>query len=398
MRPLTALTMTAGQMATAKDLTFHDRWVWLNNESPSNVTVRTSIGSLNLPAYCSNLFDLCGEGGSPSLTCTAAVVLNYTSPPAVVITGDVYSDTEQFILPPRGLVPLTRQVSIGNSLLLTTSAQEVDPTYSGNATHPQIDTATPATGLGVEDQKASGIILLYPTQTDGTPRAIGLGYVDAGGVLHVGPVEDTTGSIRIQNGTGNTPSYYIIDQANNTYARLDIASEFLRFVGSYRGGAEQLLAQIRIQDAAVQLQGGFIRVSGITTAGSFGVPPIIAQVLRTVITDTSAHTILSFTIPANGVYRISGAIDDGNPTANNKPRITYNWLDTGGFADGGTAPSTSTAGFVNLDGAHTFPANFGAIGIMPIVAQMNAGAFSVVFQDTVATPNDTISIILERLA
>lgn len=120
MRPLTTLTITPGQSVTAGDLRYDDGWVWLNNESSFTLTISTGAGPQTLPAESSDLFVLKLPTGAPSLVITSSAVVPYVGPAVMSVTGQVYSDTEGAILPPRGPVPLARHPALGAQARIVT--------------------------------------------------------------------------------------------------------------------------------------------------------------------------------------------------------------------------------------------------------------------------------------
>lgn len=209
----------------------------------------------------------------------------------------------------------------------------------------------------------------------------------------------------LQNGTGNTPTIYWRDQANNDYGRVDVAAEMWRVLGSYHGGPDSLLFEARLQDAAMTFQGGIVKLSGQATAGSFGVPPIVAQALGVHVTVTTQQTILSYTPTANSWFRVNchlAAVQAGSSTQLIK--LTVNYTDPDANASFPEPIATTGLGTspTSFSGTNSIPVGPGAAGIyscIPIVIHAKAStAITVVYQDPGGTPNDFVTAILEQIA
>ena len=138
------------------------------------------------------------------------------------------------------------------------------------------------------------------------------------------------------------------------------------------------------------------QVAGQATAGSFGMPMIVAQVSRVHVTATTVQTILTYNIPVNGLYEASAGFFYGNPTQEN---VKFFWT----FTD-----SSGIAGAINnfyLPGAGVLgggtPVGGGSNQDFNLVGgsfHANVGTLTVTYQDPGGTPNDTVSFQLRRLA
>jgi len=141
-------------------------------------------------------------------------------------------------------------------------------------------------------------------------------------------------------------------------------------------------------------------LAGQATAGSFGVPNIVAQALRTAVAVTTLVTILTYTIPANGTYRVNPSLRLGATSGTSAPHFYMTFTDAGGTAQNASFAGLSPAGsttMVALNGSSTFAANWGMEPMMPYVGDINAGTLTVFYQTT-GTPSDTVSVVIERLA
>lgn len=144
---------------------------------------------------------------------------------------------------------------------------------------------------------------------------------------------------------------------------------------------------------------------GATVGAAVGIngsAVILAESLRTTVLVTTPVTILTFSIPANGTYRLNGSVRIGNTTASNKPRFQATFTGPTGAADSlyfsGPDASSPTAVYHILDGSTAvFGASWGNVGPAPLVADMNAGTLTVVYQ-TNGTPSDTVTVVVEQIA
>lgn len=134
-------------------------------------------------------------------------------------------------------------------------------------------------------------------------------------------------------------------------------------------------------------------------ATTAGVPMIMAKALRTVVPGTNTVTVLNYNIPANGLYRISGSVFINNGTAANKPNFHYSFTGVVASPQQINYFYSMGSGSIGLmDGTSTsFAAGYGEVALAPQTVQMNVGALAVSYVST-GTPNDTVSVMVERLA
>lgn len=214
----------------------------------------------------------------------------------------------------------------------------------------------------------------------------------AGGLL-VGNGDVAIKSQRALNGLTLLPQYHpagtaygILFQtwdgatANNTLSvGSNVAGAYTYF------GARGNLAQINLQ----------------ATVGSFGVPPIVAQLIDQAVTDTLFHSFTLATVPATGLYRVTAQfyLDAGTARL-----ITLSVSFTQGHSGSATSQafiSNSAAGHGKLwDGSGT--GDSAAAGDAPgsrFELYLSGGtSISVRFQDPGWTSGtDRVNAILERL-
>lgn len=141
--------------------------------------------------------------------------------------------------------------------------------------------------------------------------------------------------------------------------------------------------------------GAIASVATQTTAGSFGVPVIVAQALNQTITVTSTQTLATFTPPTNGLYMAVGYFVFHN--GSNTTIFFYATYTDPVTAGNPVAAFNSTNGWTyNLSLAASggtsivcTPVTFYAKGGQPITLN---------FHDNAGTPNDTVSMMLWRLS
>lgn len=324
-----------------------------------------------LAGWTEDLYRLGPNSLPSSMTFTAQSISNAANPPSTVVLVTLYYVADHDA--PRGgawPLALARQVNLGSSNTATTQVIQ-----DGQATGQIIVEATPLNLPQLVLVTTDGHILSR-RQDAGSPVFDWLGKLSGGNtpVLNMAPSDGATSWGLFYNANGVLTFYESVN--NKTALQL--------------GPTGTSFPQVPIS-----------QINGQTTAGSFGVPVVVAQALRTLVTVTTLQTILTFSIPANGLYRLSAALEIHNATASNKPTFNYQFTDASGAADTGSfyAEDPVSGNVRALNGGNcTFGANFGNVAISPEVSQMNAGTLTVKYQSTVGTPNDTVSVLVERLA
>ena len=128
-------------------------------------------------------------------------------------------------------------------------------------------------------------------------------------------------------------------------------------------------------------------IGGQSTAGSFGVPMIVAQVIRTHIVSTGQQTILTYTPTAAGYYQVTGYVSFSNGTYPQTIVATVSWHDPdrGSQSINWFSTSPGAAALINAPGGGTgeFWADTGA----SIVVKYN---------DPGGTPNDYCTFLIRR--
>ena len=142
--------------------------------------------------------------------------------------------------------------------------------------------------------------------------------------------------------------------------------------------------------------GALAQINTQPTVGSFGVPVIVAQAINTHVTTTGVHTILTYSIPATGLYRFSSTVYNGT-SASQKPSILATY--TGGNSAAGSGSNMTGPLGQPFDGVTSSLLNGTDFPLLPQIIYLKAGT-NFVFQYTsgAAAPNDNISVILERLS
>lgn len=212
------------------------------------------------------------------------------------------------------------------------------------------------------------------------------------GVAFVTLSDGTTGQITVvadNTHTTATPSttYYLFLKNDGTW----------QWSTTSTGPANSL----PICQATTDASGNILAVSDQRhNAGSPGVPYVVARAkiqAHTVITDT---VYAQFTVPVTGMYRASLFFDYQNPTPQ-KVAATFRWYDIQG-GGGATASfmlsNTAAAGQFLTGTQAATTGNNQACACVPIVAVCLGGQLANVhFQDGGGTPNDIVSVVIERL-
>ena len=206
-----------------------------------------------------------------------------------------------------------------------------------------------------------------------------------------------------ENGTATPPYDEMIDQVNNTQARWDLYNESARLVTSYRGGGGQVPISVNLSNQAVAFAGALSAVGNQATAGSFGVPVIVAQAIRTHVTATTNQTILSYTPGATGLYRVSGYVRYSN-TSSSAPLAQINWTEPELNASFAANPAVSNSYIATgnqamlIDGAVTIPASNTPLTFVPVTFEASAGyVITCTWQNPSGAPNDYVTFIIERM-
>lgn len=145
--------------------------------------------------------------------------------------------------------------------------------------------------------------------------------------------------------------------------------------------------------------GGIGSLAGQTTAGPLGVPAVVIQSIRQLVTGTTTQNIV-FVPSVTGFYRFSLYFVYSNVTPQKVIANTSTFdPDIGGSAINYFTASNSAAPGMILNGAQASnTGNNQGVSCVPLVAVCQAGQVSgVQFRDPGGTPNDTVSVVIERL-
>lgn len=179
--------------------------------------------------------------------------------------------------------------------------------------------------------------------------------------------------------------YYRLNEAvGATYANSSIAST-LAVSGS--DGSHNL--------------GRVASVGGQATVGKLGATGIVAQALDVHVTATTLQTILTYTAPADGLYRLNGHAQIGNSgVVSISFGVTYTEphsgnTDTPSFASPSHVDSGGGPALIN--GISQTPGSTLATDAMVIRAKAGT-AITVTYQAGSGTVNDYVTVVVERLA
>lgn len=198
--------------------------------------------------------------------------------------------------------------------------------------------------------------------------------------LEIGPINTTSGNQSLWFGAVDSHSGY-------AWSVYHMQNGNLRFYEYSHGNIA----------AELNATGGLAEVGGQATAGNFGVPVIVAQAKRVSVTTNGAITILTYSIPANGQYRLSGSAYV-NSSVNTKPTFKYSYTTPAGSNPGYNY--FNLVGGTALDGAATTVFTPPAVELQISTRQFhaNVGTLDVIYQDPSGTVSDLVSVTLERLA
>jgi hypothetical protein len=242
------------------------------------------------------------------------------------------------------------------------------------------------TGLYMYDSKNADYICKGLSKSNftinGAVTANNLGLTSVNAVTAMGSVSGN--AIKIVQDSSHT--------SNSVYLNADTGGGLNIFDGLNSGTA------LISSKTATSINGKISSVGGQASAGSFGVPVIVAQALSQAVTTTGDQTILTYTPPAVGLYRVSGYAHESNGSASNLTfRFTYQDPSAGGTTTAYFSwNTTGSPAFLNA-----FAINFGTnlLFVSPITVYANTGTNIVVhWNNSAGTPSDHISVLIERLA
>lgn len=151
--------------------------------------------------------------------------------------------------------------------------------------------------------------------------------------------------------------------------------------------------------------GNFTKIASTTTVGSFGVFPVVAQALAVAVVTTAQTTVLTYAVPANGWYRLSGQFTTNNGSTPESIVFQVQYGDA-------ISNTTQTVWFVSaqdISASNTAPALLN--GNQAIVSNANQshscntftvhakGGTNILVQytDPAGTPSDSVTVFIERL-
>ena len=205
-------------------------------------------------------------------------------------------------------------------------------------------------------------------------------------------IANTASNAGIEHGSlsaSNTPFIDFHSSGNN----IDFDARLIASGGSGSNGQGTL----EVNAASFQVDGAVSSVGGQATAGSLGVPVVVAQALAVQVTATTLQTILDYVVPVTGLYRVSVYFRLNNGTSPQNITCSFNWW------DGSTVSSQSA--FLTTVGAslgvlNAFSLANGAYNTYasPVYAAAATHHIQVLYRDAGGTPNDFVTAIIERMA
>ncbi len=159
--------------------------------------------------------------------------------------------------------------------------------------------------------------------------------------------------------------------------------------------------QTTLDDAKFSTDGnGNLSKVGNQAAVGFGVPVIVAQALYVTVAVTTLQTILSFTAPADGDYRVSAtALLNGTLPASPALLISYTEPLLSGTPTAYFMTTGQSGAMTVLSGSQATFTPPTSLPCPPITIRAKGGTtITVKYQDGVGVPNDRVSAFIERLS
>lgn len=340
-------------------------WLFVHNESPVILQFQAGInaGPVLVTAYAARCFSV--AIGTATVTYkTLAQVQDPTQAPISQVYVEGYDPNEW--TGGELFTALSRQVNVGNSLPLSTTANNL--VNDGNAPGTQIIEATDTSGVGSD---------LVITNS---------GAITTHGLITVTNVGQPNGDVlKLVNSNDNT--------YNTTLGLGDAASIFGAGLWAFDVKNNGTVFSL-LDKNGMSLNGRIKSLAGQTTAGNYGVPVIVAQAIDVNVTATTQQTILTYAVTTTGLYRIGGHFSHGNtgPTA-----VTFQVQYTDPHLGSPTitfCDSNAVAGIF----ARSYAQNT-TVSTFPMMMQCKTGTnVTVFYTDASGTPSDFVSVIIERLA
>lgn len=148
---------------------------------------------------------------------------------------------------------------------------------------------------------------------------------------------------------------------------------------------------------ALALGGAITQLAGKATAGALGVAGIIGAPGPTPIIVTTAVNVLDMAPPAAGFYRASVHALINNGVSGNAITFSLTYRDAAGTARTNFFAMQSGSTFLTAAGVSSFGNAGWASEPLCFYAGV-AGNITFTYRDPTNTPNDTVNVILERLA
>lgn len=127
-----------------------------------------------------------------------------------------------------------------------------------------------------------------------------------------------------------------------------------------------------------------------------------SSALGTVVAATTVQTILNYTVPTTGLYRVGGYVKLNNSVDGNAVTFEVIWIDPNDgagqqvYLEPAVRSGAATAPSPPMNGANGYGNADFPLGVATVYAKA-ATAITVLYQDPTNTPNDTVSAAIERV-
>lgn len=289
--------------------------------------------------------------------------------------------------------------------LLTTLADNTTTTYTDTTADASLTTSTHPPvhpTMGADRWLNSSSTLLAAIYGDGAV------YFDSGNITSDGAGNLTMGNLTMGNlvasgavtantvtlkPTASNDAIILYDSAGAVTAAIGNSSTGFYLYDEVGGG----FAIQNLTKSGITIYGALQSLGGQASTGSFGAPVIVAQRINQHVTATSNTSILSWTPTATGLYRFSIFFTINNGTNNQKPSITVFYTDPNTNSSISQAPTAFVSTGIQAINGTNIVSN-GSIACFPLPVYCKTGlAIGVNYQDGANTPNDYVTVIVERM-
>lgn len=301
------------------------------------------------------------------------------SPPARVLR------VEGFAHPLAGERRTVRDVAQGSLIVgvaqqMQGAGQAIAVTELDSGASPAL---VPATGTNVP---------LVLSARDGAGARKDVANLDAvaGLTILVGELINALANAGIELGATNVANTPFIDFHTN--GNFDYNARII----AHGGGAALGDGILSLTSAAVSLDGRVSSLAGQNTQGNVGVPVLAVVVHDQLVTTTGVITVVNIGVPL-ALFRIGVSFRVNNGISGNAITAQVSYTDSGGSAHTATLVMLGSAAFIQAaNGANSFANSYWPA--IPIQISTQAGStLTVTYRDPTNTPNDLVSVTIERL-